>query len=209
MVSKKVPLSKKKAALAGLNLSTAKMTKQERAIEVEITGEEPGLLMNSPQAMLDQARSKSKKSTEKPTPEESAESSAYKMKDGTLCLHSEHLKGSLINSSGAYKIGKKGAAQFVAGTVRVWPREISLGTKQYEIDIRPVVIQRNRILKARALLPEWKARFYLIYDPTYGITGPVLKAMLTEAGRRVGVLDFRPQHRGEFGRYNITYWKEL
>jgi hypothetical protein len=200
-------MASKKVKKAKLNLSAAELSKQEKAIEVELTGSTPGLLMNSAQSMLTQV--KGRKHKEIPSPEDDAEVRAYRMTDKTLYIPSQAVSGCLINSAGAYKIGRKGAAQFVAGTVRVWPDQISLGTKDYKIDMRPVVVQRNRIIRARPLIEKWKASFFLIYDPTYGIEAEVLKKMLTEAGRRVGILDFRPQHRGQFGRFLITGWKEV
>jgi hypothetical protein len=154
------------------------------------------------------AQVKAKKRGDLPNVQEDAEVRAYRMKDRTLFIPSAAFYGALINSSAAYKIGKKGASSLVAGTVRVWPDEISLGTKQYEIDLRPVVVQRSRIVRARPCLKEWSASFQIIYDSTYGITPELLNKMFTEAGKRIGILDFRPQHRGQFGRFVVTSWKE-
>jgi hypothetical protein len=192
----------KKAVLAGVDLLP-----EERAIHVEVKGVAPGLLMNSAKSMLLQVRAK--KRAEIPGPEEDAESRAYRMKDETLCIPSAAFYGTLVNSSAAYRIQKKSAAGLIAGTVRIWPDEISLGTKKYEIDLRPVVVQRNRIVRARPLLKEWAAEFKIVYDSTYGITADLLKKIFTEAGKRIGILDFRPQHRGQFGRFVISQWKEL
>lgn len=179
---------------------------EECAIRVEVQGVPPGLLMNSAKSMLLQA--KTKKRGDIPGIEEDAESRTYRMEDETLFIPSAAFYGALINSSTVYRVGKKSATSLVAGTVRVWPDEISLGTKKYEIDLRPVVVQRSRIVRARPWLKKWSARFQIIYDKTYGINADLLKKMFTEAGKRIGILDFRPQHRGQFGRFIVTGWKE-
>jgi hypothetical protein len=124
-----------------------------------------------------------------------------------LFIPNTWFKGTLLNSAAAYKIGRKSAVPYVAGTVKVWPTEIDLGRSEYEIDMRPVVVQRSRIVRARPLLPEWSATFTLIYNPEYNITPDWLKQVLKEAGERVGIGDFRPQHRGDFGRFLITGWQ--
>jgi len=189
-------------------LADADLLAEERAIQVQVKGVAPGLLMNSAKSMLLQVI-KGKKRGDIPGIEEDAESRAYRMKDDTLFIPSAAFYGTLINSSAAYRIGKKSATSLIAGTVRVWPDEISLGTKKYEIDLRPVVVQRSRIVRARPWLKEWTAQFQIIYDSTYGISAELLKKIFTEAGKRIGILDFRPQHRGQFGRFVIGSWKEL
>ena len=189
-----------------IKMAEAELLKEERAILVEVEGVAPGLLMNSAKSMLLQA--KTKKRGDLPGIEEDAESRAYRREDGTLYIPSAAFYGALVNSSTVYRVMRKSATSLVAGTVRIWPDEISLGTEKYEIDLRPVVVQRNRIVRARPWLKKWSAKFLIIYDSTYGITADLLKKIFTEAGKRIGILDFRPQHRGQFGRFTIKSWKE-
>jgi hypothetical protein len=181
------------------------LQKEERTITVTVEGLEPGLLMNSPKSMM--LEKKTKKRGEIPSREEDAEIRTYRMKTGELYIPNTWFKGTLLNSAAAYKIGKKSAVPYVAGTVKVWPPMIPLGTDEFEIDTRPVVVQRSRIVRARPHLAEWSATFTLIYNPTYNINPEWLRQVLKEAGERVGIGDFRPQHRGDFGRFVITGWQ--
>ena len=68
-----------------------------------------------------------------------------------------------------------------------------MGVKEYEIDKRTVVIQRNRVVKCRPLVRDWKAKFTVIFDDEILADGNTqLLPLFEEAGRRVGILDFRP-----------------
>lgn len=180
-----------------------------KKVKVELTGITP-LLMNSPKAMLDAAKDISS-STEKRNLAEEAEKLLYVMKDGTLYIPSEAVKGSLVNAASYKKFGKYSAKPIVAGSVFIQPNEISLGTKKYELDIRTVVVQRrNRIVKARPMLRTWKVEFELTYNSEFIANGEnLIKPILIEAGQRVGLLDFRPQKLGSFGMFEVTLWKEM
>jgi len=71
--------------------------------------------------------------------------------------------------------------------------------------VRPVVIQKNRVLRARAKIPEWEAEFKIIYNKRV-LTKEVvskLKAILEDGGTRMGLLDYRPQHKGWFGTFTV------
>ncbi len=88
------------------------------------------------------------------------------------------------------------------------PQEIGLGTKKYDIDLRTVVIQKARVVKARPTLKNWKVKFTLTYDDTLIAGSDMIKPILEEAGKRVGILDFRPAKLGNFGMFEVTQWKE-
>jgi hypothetical protein len=80
-----------------------------------------------------------------------------------------------------------------------------LGTAKYEVDERAVVIQNQRVLKGRAKLPKWNVRFQLVYDSRRLPEGieATLKEILEDAGTRMGLLDYRPQHKGWFGTFAV------
>jgi hypothetical protein len=87
--------------------------------------------------------------------------------------------------------------------------EIGLGIKKYEIDLRPVVVQKARIIRARPRIDKWKAKFDLIYNEEV-FTGEgldLLERIVTEAGIRCGLLDNRPERGGENGTFIVTSWK--
>lgn len=175
---------------------------------VSIRGRPPGLLMHNPRSMLSGA-GKSRKKTEIPSPEEEAEQSAYRMKSGELYLPSEAVYGALLRASAFYKSKGFSMKPAVAGSVKVRPLRIPLGTDEYEVDVRTAVVQRSRIIRGRPNLPDWKATFAFVYDPSYGADGEFLSKALKDAGRKVGVLDFRPQTAGPFGTFDIVAWEDI
>jgi len=178
-----------------------------KKVQVEITGITP-LLMNNPASMIENATNELKSKTKEMNHEEAAEKLTYKDKNGELYIPAEAIKGTLIGASSYKKIGKFTARPMIAGGVSILPQKISLGTKEYELDIRTVVIQRNRVVKARPMIENWKASFELLYNEKLIGNSEIIKSILTEAGERVGLLDFRPQKLGSFGMFKVTKWKE-
>lgn len=165
-----------------------------KEIEVEIRGNK--LLMNSPKSMLLEGEVLTSK-TKKRDPKIEAEKVAYRMKSGELYIPNTAIKGTMLNASKGKK-AKLGTSKyvlrpFIASGVRIEPEEITLGTKKYEIDRRTVVIQRNRVVKCRPLIRNWKAKFTVVYDEEVLPEGATITIdLLKEAGKRIGICDFRP-----------------
>lgn len=186
-----------------------------KKIDVEITGETP-LLMHSAQAMVQQtAKSNPAK---KYDIKKDAEAVAYRNEKKNLYVPSTCLKACFVNAATWYKIGQKGAKSIVAGCTRIEgkkiPSELEITDKKgkvlkkYEIDLRTVVIQRNRIVRARPRLDEWRLNFYIVYNDELVDTS-LLEKVMKESGERIGLLDFRPNKGGEFGSFKITKWKVI
>jgi len=173
-----------------------------KEINVTIKGNTP-LLMNK--YNMESGRQIGRRITKNYDPEEEAEKSAYwsSGKKRELVILSQHIYASMLNASSFHKVGKRSAKSILAGSIRIEPIEISLGTDKYEIDTRPVVIQRNRVLKSRAMLKEWQASFKIIYNEKMIANPVIIKEILEEAGQRIGLLDFRPQKGGPFGTFEI------
>lgn len=163
--------------------------------------------MNSPKGMLDPNKEITQR-TKKYDSKIEAEKVAYKTDKGELYVPAEAVKGCLVNASAYKKFGKYVARPIIAGGVFILPDKILLGTKKYEIDLRTVVIQRARIVKARPKISKWKIQFDLMYDDTLISSGDLIKPILMEGGRRVGILDFRPQKLGSFGMFEVSKWEE-
>lgn len=176
-------------------------------VEVEITGTTP-LLMNSPKAMIEAMTKTARKTTQQYDPKEEAEKVAYRKDDKELYIPAEAIKGTIVGASSYKKFGKYSARPIIAGGVMISPQQIGLGTKKYDIDLRTVVIQKARVVKARPTLKEWKVKFTLSYDETLIAGSEMIKPILEEAGKRVGILDFRPAKLGNFGMFEVTQWKE-
>lgn len=179
-------------------------------VKVTIDGTSP-LLMNrfSNEAYLEQK--KGRRISKEYDPNEEAKKGAYwsSGKKKELIIPSIVMYACLLNGASWYKINKRSAKSVLAGSIRIEPEEISLGTDKYEVDLRAVVIQRQRVLKGRARLDKWKATFNIVYNekviPESNL-GDV-RAILEEAGQRVGIMDFRPQKSGPFGTFKVTQFE--
>jgi hypothetical protein len=181
------------------------MSQNFKKIDVEIRGLTP-LLMNrlNPESL----KTKSRMKMEQYSTTEDAKKSAYIAEiDGKTQLYipQECLYSMIINTAKQYKIRRMSLASLLAGTMRVEPEKVLLGTDKYEVDERAVVIQNQRVLKGRAKLPEWSAKFQLVYDSKRLPEGieVTLKEILEDAGTRMGLLDYRPQHKGWFGTFVV------
>ena len=177
-----------------------------KTIQVTIEGISP-LLMNSPKSMIDEKSGLTKK-TEKYDIKGEAEKCAYRKENKELYVPAEAIKGCIIDASSYKKFGRYSAKPILAGGVFITPNEIGLGVKHYEIDVRTVVIQRNRVIKGRPMIKKWKLNFTINYDETLISDGSLIKPILEEGGKRVGILDFRPIKFGSFGMFKIIKWQE-
>jgi len=64
----------------------------------------------------------------------------------------------------------------------------------WKVDIQSVVVQRNRIPRARPRFDNWELEFEIINkDPTI-INKDVLKQILIDAGKYYGIGDYRPDY---------------
>jgi len=150
------------------------------------------------------------------TPRTQAELTAYADEPRTpksLCwVPSTWIMGAVATISSDYKLpGSRKSLKSVAGGAII-PLEEKLYFNEkhvlskVEIDSRPVVIQRARIMRHRARLEEWSLSFDLELDETI-IPVDSLHGVLTDAGKRAGLGDFRPPKGGPFGRFIIVAWK--
>lgn len=182
-------------------------------VEVEIKGLSP-LLMN--RLNPDSLKRGGPIIVQVYVPADEARKSAYITEvDGKeqLYIPSYALYSMLIRTAGRYKEpGKRTSMSgLLAGTIRIEPEKILLGHCNYEIDERPVIINGSRVLKWRAKLPEWSAKFTIIYNRNI-LTGTAvesLKNMLEDAGLRMGLLDYRPQHKGWFGTFEVVNFEMI
>lgn len=179
-----------------------------KKIVIEITGDSP-LLMHNPEQMRRGDQGGKKKI---PSPEEEAAASRYLMPDGqTLALHADHLRQCIVGASSGFRIrGRETAVPYISGSLEIVPEVISLEKKDYVIDTRRAVVMRRGILRSRASVFPWTARFELHYDEEVFaesfITGTLRDQIFVKAGKAVGLLDYRPEKRGRFGRFHVTTW---
>ncbi|MEM2351942.1 MAG: hypothetical protein QXT26_06005 [Thermoproteota archaeon] len=182
-------------------------------IRVTLKGMTP-LLMNrlSPENLM--AKSRRKLDSSLTDFAKQAEESAYiDVIDGKRQLYvpAYSIFAMILNTAKQYRVRNTPLSQLLAGTIRIEPEKIPLGTDKYEVDIRPVVIQKNRVLRARAKVPDWEITFNIIYSKNFLPEGfhETLKTILEDAGVRIGLLDYRPQHMGWFGTFTVKEYKIL
>lgn len=175
-----------------------------KEIQIEIEGVSP-LLMNRFSIEERLERDKGTRTTKSYDHKEEAKKSAYWSKDEvSLMIPSMNLYKCILDASSFFKISKRSATAILAGSLRITPDEILLNTKKYEVDIRSVVIQRARVLKARARIDKWKATFTITYNDKLIGDSKIIKDVLEEAGQRIGLMDFRPTKKGFYGCFKVN-----
>src|SRR3990167_11037178 len=142
--------------------------------------------------------------------EDNLESYVYRDDDGGLAVPGEYFRQALIHAAKFRqdpRSPRKSAMDlFKAGVVSL-TEQCSLGTKDWDyLDRRRVVIQRNAITRVRpAMLSGWVVTFdTMVLLPEY-IEESLLLETLTQAGRLIGVGDFRPT----YGRFQVVAFKRM
>jgi hypothetical protein len=82
------------------------------------------------------------------------------------------------------------------------------GEPKWEVDSRSVVIPSTggRIMCHRPRLDRWRVSFTLEVD-TGMFSVPLVRQLLDDAGKRIGLGDFRPARKGPFGRFVVVKWE--
>ena len=173
-----------------------------KSVDVVLKGLSPLLMHSFPLVPIE--------SPEKKSPEEQAELAAYRDPETKeLYVPGVAVQRALVSAATFSKGKGRGSLQkVVAACVMVSPERISLGIKDYIVDSRPVVVPatNGRVVRHRPRLDAWEIRFAIDYDDTL-ITEAQLRRVVDDMGSRVGLLDFRPECKGPFGRSMVTSWK--
>jgi hypothetical protein len=186
---------------------------QPYVAEVTVTGDS-AILWHRWQSDSVEAKAKAAKgSAAKKT--DDVESYVWRNADGVICLPGEYLRGSLIDPrNGAAKYQqdprsprKSALDLFRAGVISltdlapITKADGSLAENWDYMDRRRVTVQRAGITRERpALNAGWSATVqFMVTTPQY-IDARMLHRTFTDAGRLVGLADFRPT----FGRFSVT-----
>lgn len=170
-----------------------------RVVNVTSKGTSP-LLMN--RFVEDTTTTKKTKNTY--DDKEEAKSRLYADESGNPYQPGEHIERALQKAGGNFIYKKrKTYIDYLKAGVFVTPDAIPHKIADWEIDRRPVVIQKSRIMRARPKFPEWELDFQIeIIDPN--IEPAQLKEILDYAGMYIGIGDYRPK----FGRFMVTKFEE-
>jgi len=172
---------------------------------VEIKGTRP-LLMNACNPEL-LKREASRRRSEIPDPEEEAKMRLYKDPKGKPCIPAYVVKACLRSAGRNYKVPQRKAtyASMIRAGIQIEPEYIPLKSNGWVVDIRPVVIQGSRILRARPRFDKWGLEFYIInLDPGI-LKKDIVKRILIDAGKYYGIGDYRP----EYGLFEIVKFEEV
>ena len=69
-------------------------------------------------------------------------------------------------------------------------------------DIRSVVVGQARLMRTRPVFPEWQVSFDLMWDENQLEEQQLLHAF-ENAGKLIGIGDYRPEKGGPFGRFSV------
>lgn len=170
---------------------------------VEITGV-ADLLFHRWNCEAVEAKSKAAKGS-KAKKSDDIETYVYRNDDKELCIPGEYLRQSVI-AAAKFKQDprspRKSACDLVkAAVVSVTPLA-SLGVTTWDYEHRcRVTVQRNGITRCRPALKEgWKATIQLMVNLPEYVPTSMLHALVTDAGRLIGVGDFRPT----YGRFHVS-----
>jgi hypothetical protein len=175
--------------------------------EVRIVGVRP-LLMHRPRLTDMQPRRRS----EIPPPEQEAREALYT--DGDLIVvPSLNVKAMLRDAGRNYRIPQRRATYgaYIRAGVDIEPspyipllnprtgQPYRASGREWKIDVRPAVVQMNRVLRARPRFDEWALEFKIVnLDPGL-LKRDMIHRILVDAGRFYGLGDFRP----DFGLFKV------
>jgi hypothetical protein len=175
------------------------------------------LLTHSPLSMGGKSNGAKKGGKEIPTPEAEAEMGLYHLPDGSggYGLPGFAFRNSILNAATQWKkAGTRRSMQGDLASLMVLEDLVPLIDDDdnlitsYEIDTRRAVVQGNGILRSRPKFTLWGAEFTVEYDDDLVKDPSLILDITSDAGKRIGVGDYRPQKikglPGPFGRYAVV-----
>ena len=148
------------------------------------------------------------------TPLEIAESKLYKGLDGTLMVPQPNIMRCIVDGGYFHKIGKKQVttkeSSLVYACLNIEGVEIKIHHRQpWKVDTRPVVIPatKGRILAHRPIFDDWEVEFTVELDTTI-MGAQLLRKIVDDAGKRIGLGELRPARKGPYGRFVVVRWEE-
>lgn len=195
------------------------MLKQSQ-VKIIIRGMSP-LLQNNPIRMGATDNTPSVKRV-KPPPEVEAEGTTYRLANGSLYMPSTAIFGCMLNAASSLKVkgSRKALSTELKGAilgisdVTGTPRQITVrdvnGNPLTKIEIFSArcVIQKAGVIKHRAMINDWQLEFIVKYASEY-INYQYIVDALERGGIMVGIGDYRPDKKGEFGRFEVVSYEEV
>lgn len=151
-------------------------------------------------------------------PQEVAETACYRLSDGSCGIPVLAIRGALIEASKDFKVpgNRYSLARLMKGC-EVAPMEFvpilrdGEPITSYTVDSRRAVNKNTKgaiIVHRPKYAAGWQVKFQLILDDALFSMAEdevekVMRAVLDDAGRRVGIGSFRPANGGWFGRFKV------
>jgi hypothetical protein len=152
---------------------------------------------------------------DKGTPRDQAATKLYYGMDGaTLVVPGPNVMRCFVDGGVYHKIGKKqvttkeSSLLYGCSTMETLEAPI-IHAEDWQVDIRPIVnpSTKGRRLAYRPRFDDWELTVQLELDTTImGVN--LLRAIIDDAGKRVGLGDFRPAKKGPFGKFVVVHWHQ-
>lgn len=176
---------------------------EQEIYEIKVEGIVP-LLQHRFSTISEEEPKANKRGAGKYVPLEEAERALYKDEKGVY-EPAEHLEACFVKEAANYKIpgqGKKTFKDAFKAGIIVEPRHIPIIPGKWIVDNQAVVINRARIMRSRPRFDKWSLVFKIqVTDER--ITEAILKEVVGNAGKFVGVGDYRPK----YGRFQVVSFK--
>jgi hypothetical protein len=148
---------------------------------------------------------------DKGTPREQATPKCYADKEGILYIPGPNIYSCIIAAGTFHKAGKSKVTtmktSLVPAGILLEEMVCSLNTTEWEVDSRSVVIPSTggRIMCHRPRVDRWSLTFTLDVDTTM-FSPTLVRALVDDAGKKIGLGDYRPARKGPFGRFVVKEW---
>jgi len=147
-------------------------------------------------------------------PREQAEKALYRDEEGRIGIPGPNVYRAIVDAGKFHKIGRSKVttqkSSLIPACVRLPELFLPITPDAWEVDTRPVQVppgSGNRVLRHRPRFDRWALSFTLELDEDM-MSPKLLRAIVDDAGKRIGLGDFRLDRKGPFGRFVVTRWEE-
>lgn len=175
--------------------------------EVGIKGASPLLMNRYIEGTIEEIKVR-KREPKRQEPEDKL----YKDGQGKIYIPSTYLRGALVDAGKYIKVQGKGKATYsklIGSTVSISPDCITIKPQAWipftVTAVNPMT--RGRMSVTRPKFDSWSLDFEI--NTTDDIPEDKMAAILEEAGKFVGIGDWRPQKKGMYGKFIVVKFKRV
>ncbi len=147
------------------------------------------------------------------TPLEQAEKRLYRGVDGSLIIPSDNLFACICGGGKFHKVNKRQVttqkSSILYGCAEIEEIAIGLEHKQpWKVFSKPGRVPPKtgpRILIHRPMFDDWSLECNMILDNEI-IGAQFMREIIDDAGKRIGLGDWRPDLNGRYGKFVVTKW---